>query len=327
MNDELILQQAKQCFQIEKNALSATADSLGDEFVAVVHQLVAACKNDKKILFTGIGKNMPIAQKLVGTFNSIGVASCLLDATQALHGDVGICRPGDIVLLFSYSGGSRELIELIPILKRLSVQTIAVTVNTQSEMASLADQILPYQVPEEACPLQLAPTASTTAALALGDALAMTLLRLLDVTTDDFARFHPAGNLGRRLLLRVGDVMRAENRFAKAPDHVDVKTAIIAITAAQCGTVALFDDNTKQLTGVFSDGDFRRLVLSHPDALEKPVKDHMTQEPVSIREDELVVDALKKLESFRINDLIVVDTEQHPVGVIDGQDLPKLKII
>lgn len=326
MNDELLIELAKRCIRIEMNALSATASLIDERFTRVVRALHAATKADKKILFTGVGKNMPIAQKLVGTFNSIGVASCLLDATQAAHGDIGICREGDVAVLLSYSGTSRELIELIPILRRLSVMVITITGQVHSEMAGLSDEVLPYVVPEEACPLQLAPTASTTAALAVGDALAMTLLELLGVTSEDFAKFHPAGNLGRRLLLTVGDVMRAEEKFAKVPDSVAVKDAIIAITKAQCGTVALYSESDNKLTGVFSDGDFRRLVLQHNDALTRPVKDHMTKAPISIGVNALVVDALKKLEKHKINDLIVIDEEGHPVGVIDGQDLPKLKI-
>ena len=182
-------------------------------------------------------------------------------------------------------------------------------------------------MPAEACPLQLAPTASTTAALALGDALAMVLLESRGVTRDDFAKYHPAGNLGRQLLLRASDIMRSGERLPVAPDTVTTQDAILRMTKARSGSIALVNARTRQLTGILTDGDFRRSALTGPDFLARPVSAFMTRRPKTIREDALGVEALRLFEAHKIDDLIVVDARGRPVGLIDGQDLPKLKIV
>jgi arabinose-5-phosphate isomerase len=184
-----------------------------------------------------------------------------------------------------------------------------------------------YHYDEEACPLNLAPTASTTAALAIGDALAMVYLEMREFSKEDFARYHPAGSLGKVLLLKVDEIMRSGDRFAKAADSISVQDALLAITSARCGTIALYDDQTKGLTGVFSDGDFRRASLKTPDILTRPVSEFMTPEPKTIKAGSLAIDALKIFEKYSFNDLLVVDEQNHPIGVIDGQDMPKLRIV
>jgi arabinose-5-phosphate isomerase len=278
-------------------------------------------------MFTGVGKSAHIAQKLVGTFNSTGASSCFLDATQALHGDLGLCAAGDLAIVLSNSGQTEEILRLIPILKRFEVRIVALTSHAESDLARNADHRLLYRVPREACPLELAPTASTTAALALGDALAMVLLEARGLTRDDFARYHPAGNLGRVLLLRVKDIMRTGDRLAVRPDNSTTQETILAMTKAKSGSIALIHPKTGKLTGILTDGDFRRSALSGPDFLSQPVATFMTRTPKIIREDALAVDALRLFEAHRIDDLIVVNDHGRPVGLIDGQDLPKLKII
>jgi arabinose-5-phosphate isomerase len=322
-----VLARARSCIRIEQEALKATSDALGTEFVATARAIAAARAAGQKLIFSGVGKSAAITQKLAATFNSIGVSSCFLDATQALHGDLGLVDEGDVALLLSNSGQSEEILRLVPVLKRFGVRIVAFTSNPDSDLARNADFHLYYQVPREACPLKLAPTASTTAALALGDALAMVLLESRGLTRDDFARYHPAGNLGRVLLLRVKDIMRTGDRLPIALDTVTTQDAILAMTRAKSGSIALVAKKSGALTGILTDGDFRRSALSGPDFLQKPVSTFMTRRPKVISENALGVDALRLFEAHKIDDLIVVNAKGKPVGLIDGQDLPKFKIV
>lgn len=212
-------------------------------------------------------------------------------------------------------------------LKRFGLKVVAFTGHADSDLAQGADHRLLYRVRREACPLELAPTASTTAALALGDALAMVLLESRELTREDFAKYHPAGNLGRVLLLRVRDIMRTGNRLPVAPDTVSTQEAILAMTKAKSGSIALVARKSGRLTGILTDGDFRRSALTGPDFLRQLVAKFMTRTPKTIREDVLAVDALRLFAAHKIDDLIVVDARGRPVGLIDGQDLPKLKIV
>jgi arabinose-5-phosphate isomerase len=321
------LARARTCLAVEREALAATTDGLGEEFVRVARAIDEVTTAGGKLLFSGVGKSAHIVQKLAGTFNSTGISSCFLDATQALHGDLGLCAEGDLAILLSNSGQTEEIVRLVPVLKRFGVKIIALTAATESDLARTADLKLIYRVPREACPLDLAPTASTTAALALGDALAMVLLEGRGLTRDDFAKFHPAGTLGLQLLLRVKDIMRSGNRTPVAKHTVTTQEAILAMTKAKAGSIALVDPKTRKLTGILTDGDFRRSALTGPDFLKKPVSTFMTRSPKTITEDALVVDALRLFGQHKIDDLIVVDARGKPVGLIDGQDLPKLKIV
>ncbi|HTB81558.1 MAG TPA: KpsF/GutQ family sugar-phosphate isomerase [Opitutaceae bacterium] len=321
------LTRARACLKIEMDALGATADSLGAEFVDVARAVEAVAAGGGKLLFSGVGKSAHIGQKLAGTFNSTGISSCFLDATQALHGDLGLCAEGDLAILLSNSGQTEEIVRLVPVLKRFGVKIIALTGQPDSDLARGADLRLVYRVPREACPLALAPTASTTAALALGDALAMVLLESRGLTRDDFAKFHPAGTLGLQLLLRVKDIMRTGERAPVAPHSVTTQEAILAMTKAKAGSLALVDPKSGKLTGILTDGDFRRSALSGPDFLKRPVATFMTRSPKTIAEDALGVDALRLFEQHKIDDLIVVNARGKPVGLIDGQDLPRLKIV
>jgi arabinose-5-phosphate isomerase len=309
------------------DALAATAKELGEEFVQTAQAVETAIARGGKLIFTGVGKSAHIAQKLVGTFNSTGVSSCFLDATQALHGDLGLCTKGDLAIALSNSGQSEEVLRLVPVLKRFEVGIVALTGHADSDLARHADFRLVYRVPREACPLELAPTASTTAALALGDALAMVLLESRGVTREDFARFHPAGNLGRLLLLKVKDIMRTDDRLPLMQETGSLQQAVLAMTKAKSGSIAVVHPKSGKLVGILTDGDFRRSALSGPDFLEQPVSKFMTRTPKTISEDALGVDALRMFETYKIDDLIVVNARRQPVGLVDGQDLPKLKIV
>src|SRR3954470_14371881 len=327
LDPKSVLSLARACIRIENDALTATARGLDQEFVETVRAVTAVIGAGGKLVFSGVGKSSHIAQKVAATFNSTGVSSCFLDATQALHGDLGLVDEGDLAFLLSNSGQSDEIVRLVPLLKRFQLQVVAFTSNPTSDLSLKADFRLLYQVPREACPLKLAPTASTTAALALGDALAMTLLKLRGLTRDDFAKYHPAGNLGRVLLLRVRDIMRSGERLPVAADNVSTQEAILAMTKAKSGSIALVEKKSGRLTGILTDGDFRRSALTGPDFLQQPVSRFMTRKPKVISEEALGVDALRLFEAHKIDDLIVVDSRSRPVGLIDGQDLPKFKIV
>ncbi len=322
-----VLSRGRECIRIEMEALQATAESLDASFVAVVTAVEAAVRAGRKLIFSGVGKSAHIAQKLAGTFNSTGVISCFLDATQALHGDLGLCAAGDLAVLLSNSGQSAEMLRLLAMLKRFEITTVALTSNPESEFARDADLRLLYRVPREACPLRLAPTASTTAALALGDALAMVLLERRGFTRDDFARLHPAGNLGTALLIKVTDIMRTGDRLPLMPEQNTVQDAILGMTKAKAGCIALVDKRSGKLTGILTDGDFRRHILSSPDFLSQPVKRFMTRTPKTVPADALAVDALRIFDRFKIDDLIVIDAKGRPVGLVDVQDLPKMKLL
>ncbi len=328
LQPQSVLRRARACIRIESDALAATAKGLGAEFVATARAVEAVSAAGGKLIFSGVGKSAHIAQKLTGTFNSTGVSSCFLDATQALHGDLGLCAEGDLAIILSNSGQTEEVLRLVPMLKRFGVKLVALTGHPESDLAQNADYRLIYRVPREACPLELAPTASTTAALALGDALAMVLLEARGLTRDDFARYHPAGNLGRVLLLRVRDIMRTGDRLPVLADTASIQDAILTMTKAKSGSIALVHAKKGKLTGILTDGDFRRSALqAGPDFLTQPVARFMTRSPKVIRDDALGVDALRLFEAHRIDDLIVVNAAGKPVGLIDGQDLPKLKIV
>lgn len=321
-----ILSRARECLQLEANAILTTSERLNDSFIQVLDVVRESIEAGGKLILTGVGKNTPIAQKLVSTFNSTGVPACFLDPNQALHGDLGLCRDIDLCFLFSNSGETEDLLRLIPLLRRLGLKTVAVTRHGPSTLAENCDYTLAYHAEREACPHNLAPTASTTAALALGDALAMVCMELRGFGREDFARYHPAGSLGKALLLTVRDIMRKGDRFACLPASTTVRDALIAMTHSKCGTIALTTEDGK-LAGVFSDGDFRRASLKDEFILQRPVADIMTRNPKTVNAAALAVEALKLFERSSVNDLVALDEELKPVGLVDGQDLPKLRII
>src|SRR3954467_4708149 len=328
LDDKTILAKARNCLAIEKEALEATAAVLNRDFVAVVRAVEAVVSAGHKVIFSGVGKNAHIAEKLTGTLNSIGVPSCFLDPTQALHGDLGLCAAGDLAILLSNSGATGEMLRLLPLFEKFGLETVALTGAPASELARGADYRLIYSAPREACPLALAPTASTTAALALGDALAMVLLESRGLTREDFAKYHPAGTLGMTLLLRVKDIMRTGEACPVVKEKgTTVQAAIFAMTKAKAGAVALVDAKG-QLSGIFTDGDLRRSALGGgPDFLRKPVGDFMTRGGKTVQADALAVEALKLFQQFKISDLFALDAKGRPAGYIDVQDLPKLKIL
>ena len=277
-------------------------------------------------MVVGIGKSGNVGQKIAATLTSTGSTSVVLDAVDALHGDLGLVNDGDVVLALSYSGESEELLNLLPALKRFAVKLIVLTGFPKSTLARHGDVVLNVRVPREACPFNLAPTASTTAMLVMGDALAMTVLQARGFKRSDFARYHPAGAIGRVLLLRVKDIMRPGARNAVAPQTLPVKDALLVMTQARAGSVSVVNARGR-LVGVFTDGDFRRHMASDPGVLARPLADVMTHHPVTVRDDALAVEALKIFNERNIDDLIVLNARHEPVGLVDSQDLPKLKMM
>ncbi len=326
LEKEDVLKKGRQCLAMEAAAINATSETLGEDFVSVVTAVAATVSSGSRLIFSGMGKNVHICQKLVGTFNSIGAPATFLDPNQALHGDLGLCREGDLAFFFSNHGETEDVLRLVPLVKRLGLRIVAVTSQPDSSLASLSDLLLPYKVEREACPLNLAPTASTTAAMAIGDAVAMVYLQVRGLTRDDFARFHPGGSLGRALLLRVKEIMRTGDRFARLHQSRNVRDALLALTNARGGTLAVVDDQGK-LVGVFSDGDFRRCSIRDEYILQRRLDEVMTPSPKTVPLDALAVDGLRIFQKAKVNALIVVDDAGVPHGILEGQDLPRFQIV
>jgi arabinose-5-phosphate isomerase len=318
------LAQARKVFDIELVALKAVRAQLDGAFTDAVELLVETLRARSKIIIVGIGKSGNIGHKIAATLTSTGSTCVLLNTVDALHGDLGIVNDGDAVLALSYSGESDELLTLLPALKRFSVKIIAMTGGLKSSLARFSDVVLGVRVPKEACPFNLAPTASTTAMLVMGDALAMAVMEARGFKKHDFAKLHPSGAIGRAMLMRVGDIMRSAERNAVAKENLTVKEALLVMTRAKSGSLSVVNERGK-LVGVFTDGDFRRHIAADENLLSKPLKDVMTRKPIRIQESALSVEALKIFNEHSIDDLIVVNRKNEPVGLVDSQDLPKLK--
>jgi arabinose-5-phosphate isomerase len=274
----------------------------------------------------GIGKSGNVGQKIAATLTSTGSPCVVLSSVDALHGDLGIINDGDVILALSYSGESEELLNLRPALKRFSVKIISITGAPKSSLARYSDVVLNTRVPKEACPFNLAPTASTTAMLVMGDALAMAILQARGFKQKDYAKYHPSGAIGRALLLKVRDIMRRDSRNSLAPQNLSVKEALLIMTQARSGSVSVVDSRGR-LVGVFTDGDLRRQMTTDGDVLSKKLTAVMTPNPIAVREDALAAEALKIFNERNIDDLIVVNAKNEPIGMIDSQDLPKLKLM
>ncbi len=320
------LAQARKVFDIELAALRAVRQELDAAFDGAVELIVETLRRRGKVIVVGIGKSGNVGQKIAATLTSTGTPSIVLNSVDALHGDLGLVNDGDVVLALSYSGESEELLNLVPALKRFAVKLIALTGAAKSRLARHSDAVLSVRVPREACPFNLAPTASTTAMLVMGDALAMAVLQARGFKQSDFARYHPHGAIGRALLVRVGDIMRTGERNAVAGEHLTVKEALPVMTRAKSGSLSVVNARGK-LTGVFTDGDFRRCISADENLLARRLGSVMTRNPITVRDDALAVEALKIFDARNIDDLIVVNAKRQPVGLVDSQDLPKLKII
>jgi len=310
---------AKEVFDMESDAILGLKSQINEDFSKAV-ELIYNTKG--RLIITGIGKAGIIGQKISATLASTGTPSVWVHSAEALHGDLGRITKKDTVMMLSNSGESEEVIKLIPVLKKIGTPIIAITGNESSTLARYSDLLLLIKVNREACPLNLAPTTSTTAMLAMGDALAVCLIEKRNFRKDDFALFHPGGLLGKRLLLKVKDIMRTGKACPQASPNEKVRDVLLKITQARAGAAIITDKNNK-LIGIFTDGDLRRHLEEAPDIVSKQVKDVMTSCPLSINEEDMAQDAFNVLQSKKIDELPVVNNAGKVVGMLDVQDLLK----
>ncbi|MFC5051123.1 SIS domain-containing protein [Rubritalea spongiae] len=325
-NSELIAR-GKSVIEIEIDALQQIVTNLDDDFAQAVNTLAEAIENKGKVVVIGIGKSGNIGHKIAATLNSTGSTAVVLNSQNALHGDLGMISDGDAVIALSYSGETAELLDLIPFVKRFDVKIISITKSKDSSLAKYSDVTVCTPIRREACPLNLAPTSSSTAALVMGDALAMTLLEKRGFTHEEFARYHPGGSLGRALLTKVADIMRQGINIAVVPNNATVADAVAAMGYARTGSCIVVSPDNKTLSGVFTHGDFARSYTTGENIGAKPIEDFMKKSPISIQEDSLAVEAVKIFEQHRIDDIIVLNAQKEVVGLVDSQDLARLKIV
>ncbi|MFN4032782.1 MAG: SIS domain-containing protein [Fimbriimonadales bacterium] len=315
---------AREVLQIEADALHRLMESLDERFDQAV-EAILGCEG--RVILSGVGKSGAIARKLAGTFSSTGSPAIFVHPTEAAHGDLGAITEQDVAILLSFRGESDELALLCPALKRLKVYTIVFTARPDSTLGRMADLVLEIPIEREACPHNLAPTASTTAMLALGDALAMAVMAMRGFTPSDFALNHPAGALGRRLLIRAHDVMRTGDALAVVPQTALLRDALFAITKAGAGAACVVDNDGK-MVGLITDGDIRRH-LQDETALRRPVTEAMTCRPMTVRDNPLAIEVLERFHSApaKIGDLPVLDDGGKPIGMIVLKDLLRAGIV
>jgi arabinose-5-phosphate isomerase len=316
---------AREVLQIEKEAIERLIETLDSRFEQAVQALLEC---EGRVVLSGVGKSGAIARKLAGTFSSTGTPAIFVHPTEAAHGDLGTITEQDVAILLSFRGESDELTLLCPALKRLQVFTIVFTGRPDSTLGRMADLVLEIPVEREACPHNLAPTASTTAMLALGDALAMAVMAMRGFTPSDFALNHPAGALGRRLLIRAYDVMRTGDALAIVPETAPLRDALFAITKAGAGAACIVNEQGV-MVGLVTDGDIRRRLLQDETALSRPVSEAMTRNPMSLRGNPLAIEVLERFHSApaKIGDLPVLDDAGKPIGMIVLKDLLRAGIV
>jgi arabinose-5-phosphate isomerase len=317
------LEMAQRVLRIEAAAVAALADRLGSEFDRAV-ELILACRG--RVIVSGIGKSGHIARKIAATMASTGTPAFFVHAAEAVHGDLGMITRDDVMIALSNSGENDELLTIVPLVKRQGGRLIAITGNADSSLAKEADVHLDGRVDEEACPLNLAPTASTTAALALGDALAVALLDARGFGAEDFARSHPGGALGRKLLTHVRDVMRLAADVPMVGNDTPVPAALLAMTRGGMGMVAVSEAGGR-LLGIFTDGDLRRAMEKVGDLRSTPVGAIATRAPRTIEPDRLAVEAVEMMERHKINQLLVIDGAGELLGALNMHDLFRAKVV
>jgi len=317
------LERARQVLEIEAQEISSLANRLDDHFVNAV-QLILHC--DGRVVVSGMGKSGHIGRKLASTFASTGTPSFFMHPAEASHGDLGMITSNDVVIFLSNSGKSDELLSILPVIKRIGAKIISITGNSNSELAKESKIHLSAQVSQEACPLGLSPTASSTASLALGDALAICVLDQRAFTAEDFARSHPGGSLGKRQVVRVRDIMRKADQVPSINESALVSDAVLEISLKGLGFAAIIDDASKPI-GIFTDGDLRRQLSKKIDYEKQSIKEIMNKNPKTIFDDQIIIDAINLMESNKINGVLVVNREFKLVGAFNMHDLFKAKVI
>jgi len=322
-NKEKIQALARAVIETEANAVLALTDRIDEKFIQAC-KLLLACEG--RIVVTGIGKSGHIASKIAATFASTGSPAFFLHPSEASHGDIGVITKKDVVVALSYSGNTHEIVAILPVIKLLGVPLVSITGNAKSTIAKIATINLDVSVIKEACPLGLAPTASTTATLAMGDALAIALLEARGFTSEDFARSHPGGTLGKRLLLRVFDIMHIGNAIPKVKKNVVISEALVEMTRKRMGMTAIINDDTT-LAGIYTDGDLRRTLDKNLDVHTTKITEVYTPNCITVTKDTLAAEALQIMESRKITALIVVDENNIPIGAIHLHDILKAGLV
>jgi arabinose-5-phosphate isomerase len=320
------LEKARRVIAIEMAEVHRLLDRLDHSFVEAVETILRCIEKRGKVVVVGVGKSGHIGEKIAATLTSTGSPAVVLNSLNALHGDLGVVADGDVILALSASGETDELVNILPALSRFEVRIIAMTGNANSFLAKNSHVHLDVNVEQEACPLNLAPTSSTTVMLVLGDALAMVLLEARGFRKEDFARFHPGGRLGRALLLKVNQIMRGADQMAMVRPEISIHDALLKMADVRAGLAVVLDD-AGALAGIFTQGDLGRHLRSHADLLQHPVGEFMTRRPITIRDDKLAVEVLHLIEQHRVDDIVVVNESDCPVGVVDSQDLARYKLV
>jgi len=314
---------AREVLNIEAAAVQALSIRLDENFLSAMN-VILHCEG--RVIVSGMGKSGHIARKIAATLSSTGTPAYFVHPGEASHGDLGMITSHDVIIALSYSGESQEFMTIVPVIKRQGAKLISMTGNPASSLAKLADVHLNAAVDKEACPMGLAPTASTTAALALGDALAVALLDAKGFGAEDFARSHPGGNLGRRLLTHVRDVMRSGERLPMVPEQAMLGDAILEISKKGVGMTAIVDAE-QHVLGIYTDGDLRRTLAKKLDFNATPIRSVMSVNPRRISPDNLAAEAVQIMEQFNINQMLVVDEQNKLVGALNMHDLLHAKVI
>ena len=314
---------AKEVIQKEARAIFDLEHKIDHEFTQAV-ELLATCKG--RVIISGMGKSGIIGRKIAATMTSTGTSAMFLHPAEGMHGDLGAVHKDDVVICISKSGDTSELFQIFPVLKRIGVPIISIVGNRRSRIAERSDIILDVSVKEEACPFDLAPTSSTTAALVMGDALAVALLEKRNFNAEDFALFHPGGSLGKKLSMKIDDVMFGGDRIPKVNENLPLEKVIFEITSKRFGSTCVIDQDEK-LTGIVTDGDVRRLVEKTKDIWNLTAKDVMSNYPKTVKIGTMASDALKLMTDFSIMQVIIIDDENRPRGIVHIHDLLEAGIL
>jgi arabinose-5-phosphate isomerase len=319
----MIRKKAKEVIRKEAKAIALLEKKIDENFVRAV-ELISKCKG--RVIVTGIGKSGIIGKKIAATLTSTGTAAFFLHPAEGIHGDLGMVRKNDVVIAITKSGGTDEVYQLIPLFERLGVPIISLTGSPNSPVAEKSDVVIDVSVEREACPNNLIPTSSTTAALVMGDALAIALLDQRNFSSEDFALLHPGGHLGRKLLLKVSDIMHTGDQIPVVSERTDMKQVILEMTSKRLGTTTVVNKKG-QLVGIFTDGDLRRLVERTDEIFSMKAGQVMTKNPKTIDGDELAAKALNLMESYAITSLIITNGKREPVGIVHLHDIIKAGVV
>ena len=319
----MIIEQAKRVLMIESKAIEALVDRIGEDFVQAV-ELIYKCIG--RVVVTGMGKSGIIGKKIASTLASVGTPALFLHPAEGVHGDLGMITKGDVIICLSNSGETEELLKILPVIKRFDIKLIAITGNTKSTLARSGDVVLDVSVDEEACPWDIVPTASTTASLAMGDAIAIALLDKKGFKKEDFALFHPAGSLGKSLLLTVNDLMHKGDTIPIVKEDTPLKDVIYEISSKKLGVTSVVDGDGV-LKGIVTDGDLRRLLEKKRDIFEITASEIMSKNPKTIDKNELAAKALQIMEQYSITSLLSTDEKKSPIGIVHLHDLLKAGVV